>query len=68
MNHTEWLDKQRINSRDKWFVIGGNPDGDGGGVIATSNLLTEAEEIRIQAIKFNYSGVLIRTYDEFMGD
>lgn len=59
-------DNQRVVAKDKWFIIGGNPDGNGGGVIASCNTLEEAENIRFQAIMQNYSEVRIRTWKEMM--
>ena len=61
-------DNQRVNAKDKFFVLGGNPDGNGGGVIASTNSLVEAKQIQLEAIKKDYSGVAIYTWEEMMGE
>jgi hypothetical protein len=57
-------DNTRICSTDNYFVCGGNPDGNGGGVIASSHTIDDAKRIQLEAIKLGYVGVRILTWDE----
>jgi len=56
----------RFNTEDTYYVLGGNPNNDGGGVIGTARTLTAANELRDAAIKQNYSKVRVRTWREMM--
>ena len=61
-------DNQRVDSHDRWFVCGGNPDGDGGGVIASFNDLRKAQAFVEVAIKADYTRVRVQTWEQMMGD
>jgi len=54
----------QVNSHDKYFVIGGNPDGNGGGVIVSTNDMAFALSIQKQAIKLGYTKVQVVTWTE----
>jgi len=58
----------RYKDSDRFFVIGMNPDDSGGGVIGTAPTLTEANALRDQAIKENYSIVRVRTWRELVSE
>ncbi len=55
---------QRVVMSDKFFVCGGNPANDGGGVIGTRATWNEAVDLKVRAIKENYTLVRILTYAE----
>ena len=55
---------QRVVATDKWFVLGGNPDGNGGGVIATRNVLKDAQALAEEAIKEGYTHVSVQTWEQ----
>jgi len=59
-------DTEGVNARDKYFIVGGNPDGSGGGVITSRNTLDGAQTIQRRAIMQGYTQVRILTYDEMM--
>jgi len=58
----------RYSDHDTFFVVGGNPDDSGGGVIGTAPNLTEANALRDAAIKANYSRVRVRTWRELVSE
>jgi hypothetical protein len=60
-------DNQRYDSRDKFFICGGNPDGSGGGLIGSRDRWDEAVAFKLEAIKQNYTRVRIYTWIEMMG-
>lgn len=58
-------DTLRVNSSDKYFVIGGNPNDDGGGVIGSTNSEFQASDIKAEAIKQGYKNVSIVGWQDF---
>jgi hypothetical protein len=58
----------RVVGTDRLFVCAGNPDGDGGGVIGSFNVMADAVALKIELIKADYNRVQILTWEEFMGD
>ena len=59
----------RFNSGDKYFVVGMNPEENGGGIIGSANSLEGAHGLQIEAIKQNYGKVRVLTSLEFyMGE
>lgn len=67
-NFRDFIDTQRVNSRDKFFVTGSNPDNNGGGVIATTSTLDAAIAIKIEAIKAGFGKVQVLTSEEFWNE
>jgi hypothetical protein len=59
-------DTQRFDCYDEFFVIGGNPDGIGGGVIASSPSWFAAVDKRWQAISLGYRDVKVVTWAEMV--
>jgi hypothetical protein len=57
-------ESSRIDSRDTYFICGGNPDGNGGGVIASVNTLEAAHRLQRQAIMQGYTRVKVWTWRE----
>jgi hypothetical protein len=57
-------ENQWVASTDRFIICGGNPHGDGGGVIGTRDRWEDAVELKIQAIKLNYTRVQIMTWRE----
>jgi hypothetical protein len=57
-----------VDARDKFFVCGGNPRGNGGGVIASFNNYKDALALSIEAIKVGYVRVKIYTWNEMFQD
>ncbi len=58
-------DKLRVVSSDSYFIIGGNPDGNGGGVIASTNSEFEASDIKAEAMKHGYKNVQVVDWKHF---
>jgi hypothetical protein len=54
----------RISSKDEYFVVGGNPDGNGGGVIGSAKTFSEAQKLQVEALKQNYTNVRILDWME----
>jgi hypothetical protein len=61
----KYHDNQRIVSTDPWFVTGGNPDGNGGGVIATCRSEFRAIDIKWEALVQGYRGVQVISAKDF---
>lgn len=61
----EWHDEQRVCSTDSWFVLGGNPNEDGGGVIASTTSEFKAMDIKAEAVKRGYRNVVIVSATDF---
>ncbi len=61
-------DNLRVVSTDAFFVIGGNPDGNGGGVIASTNSEFEASDIKAEAMKHGYKNIQVVTAEYFWKD
>jgi hypothetical protein len=60
---------ERVDSlRDTYFICGTNPDGNGGGVIATRMTLENAHKIQRQAIMQGYTRVRVWTWYEMNDD
>lgn len=68
MNWRQWLDYQNISSHDRFFVCGGNPDSNGGGIIASYMNREAATETQRQAIMFGFNDVRILTWHEMMSE
>ena len=60
-----WHDTLRVNARDAFFVVGGNPNEDGGGVIGSTNSEFQASDIKAEAIKRGYRDVRIVEATDF---
>jgi len=56
----------RYSNRDEFVVVGFNPDDSGGGIIGTAANQAEANQLRVEALKQNYSCVRVRTWRELM--
>lgn len=54
----------RLSMHDPYFVSGGNPDGNGGGVIGSTRTRVEALALQIEAVKRGYTRVHVMTYKE----
>lgn len=59
---------ERIYSTDRYIITGGNPDGNGGGVIGTRNRLDDAIALHAAAIQTGYTNVRMMTWEELMKD
>lgn len=57
-----------VSTQDKWFVCGGNPSGNGGGVIGTRYTLIAAQALQKEAIKQNYTRVRVLTWEQLHSD
>ena len=64
MMSIKWHETQRFNQNDKYFIIGMNPDGNGGGIIGTATNEAEARIMRNGALAQNYTQVRVRTWKE----
>jgi hypothetical protein len=49
-----------------FLVIGGNPDGNGGGIITAAPTRYEADRLAAQYVTKGYRDVRVVTYDEFL--
>lgn len=62
-------DRETPNTKDTYFVTGGNPAADsGGGVIGTRNTIGGAQALQKEVVKEGYRGVRILTWDELMAE
>jgi hypothetical protein len=61
LHETEYVD-----TRDRFFVCGGNPDGSGGGVIGTRDTWDGATSLKVRAIVAGYTDVRIWNWKEMM--
>jgi hypothetical protein len=52
-------DTLHVSAQDAYFVVGGNPDNDGGGVIGSTNSEFVASDIKAEAIKQGYKNVQV---------
>jgi len=55
-----------VNANHKYFVCGRNPDGKGGGAIASFNSYKDAYTVSLQAINQGYTRVRVMTYEEIV--
>ncbi len=62
-------ERENPDTRDAFFVCGGNIDkDDGGGVIGSRNTIDGAKALQRRAIAEGYRGVRILTYAELMAE
>lgn len=54
----------RFNIKDEFFISGGNPDMNGGGVIGTAPTWMQAVNMKHDAMSQGYKGVRILTWNE----
>lgn len=50
-----------------YFVVGGNPDGSGGGIIDMSEDRFLADRKAAHYVALGYHGVRVMTYEQFIG-
>lgn len=54
-----WHDQFGVRASDDFFVVAGNPNGDGGGVVASTNSWFRATDIKNEAIRQGYRDVQV---------
>ena len=59
-----WHDRFNVDPEHAYFVVAGNPDGNGGGVILSTNNWREAWDIMKEAERQRYHRVDILNYLE----
>jgi len=55
---------EKVNTHDRFFICGKDPDGSGGGVIATRDTLDGATTLQARAIMQGYTKVRVLTWKE----